>query len=114
MPISIIGGAARSIGSHDSHTKSMSTSAGPVGFGVWILGFGVCCLVFGVRGLGIGVWSLGFGVCDLGFRVQGGAVFGARGTDLAAREKERCEGTLLIRNRHPLGPYSRPIPRALG
>ena len=64
-----------------------------MGFGVWGLGLGSGVWGFGVLGLGFWVWGLGFGVYDLGFRVQGGAFFGARGTDLAAGEKERCEGT---------------------
>ena len=100
------------------------------GFGVWGLGLGVWGLRFGVRGLGCGVQSLalrvwgfqdlelrvyglGFGVWVLGFRVQGtGQARLEMHATLPCREK-RYRGTLLIRNRPPLGPYSGYMPRPL-
>ena len=105
------------------------------GFGVWDLGFVVWCL-------GFWVWGLGFRVWGLGFRVWGYPGLGLSGDNVTisrhalktrtqtrfksvpcsllsdppapvSRQFHSNRGTSLIRNRHPVGPYSRTMPRLL-
>ena len=68
------------------------------------------------QGLGCRVQGLGFRVQGLGFRVQGaGFVEAVEEGRPHISQFGACAymGTSLIRNRHPVGPYSRNMPRLL-
>ena len=71
---------------------------------------------FKVQGSGFRFQGSGCRVQGAGCRVQGSGCKVCTAQHHAPRQHgpERYRGTSFIRNRHPVGPYSRTMPRVLG